>query len=188
MPFPELTPDAAQAELERFLIIDVREEHEFHGPLGFVDGARLIPLSTVAEHSRKLSGARPLLLVCRSGKRSGKACEALQNLGVGDVTNLAGGMIAWNRAGLPLRHSEPTTLAELRDSIVSWVAQVSPPSEEAARDVLRQQAGRESAPYDEPSHSALGELLDFVADSLGEINPPDLDLSLAFFRSSLAAL
>jgi hypothetical protein len=97
-------------------------------------------------------------------------------------------MIAWNRAGLPLRYNEPKTLAELRDSIVSWVAQVSPPTKEAAQDVLRQRSGRESVRYDAPSHSALGELLDFVAESLGETNLPDLDLSLAFFRSSLAVL
>ena len=68
MSYSELTPEAAHAELDRFRIIDVREAHEFHGPLGFVEGAELVPLSTVAEHAEKLAGPRPLLLVCRSGK------------------------------------------------------------------------------------------------------------------------
>ena len=58
-------------------------------------------IADVAERAESLRG-RSLLLVCRSGRRSAQACEALIALGVEDVTNLAGGMIAWNDAGLPV--------------------------------------------------------------------------------------
>jgi len=188
MSFPELSPTAAHAQLAQFRVIDVREEHEFHGPLGFVTGSELVPLSTLAQQADKLAGAGPLLLVCRSGRRSGKACEDLQALGVEDVTNLAGGMIAWNRSGLPCSRSEPKTRAELRDGIISWLAQVGPLTEEAARQMVRERFARQDLPYDTPTLGALEELIEFVANLLGEVDPPDLDLSLASFRSSLAVL
>lgn len=97
--FSELDVRAAAPQLDSYRIIDVREPAEF--PLGHVPGSELIPLSRVAQSAEALRG-RPLLLVCRSGRRSGRACEVLIELGVSDVTNLAGGMIAWGAAGLPV--------------------------------------------------------------------------------------
>lgn len=186
--FPELTPVEAHQALERYRVIDVREEHEFHGPLGCVEGAELVPLSTVTENAAKLDGSRPLLLVCRSGKRSGVACEMLQGQGVQDVTNLAGGMIGWHRADLPVLHSEPKTLTALVDQIVSWAAQVGPLTTEAALDVARQRFERQKVSYEAPSHAAVDELISFIGESLATVNPPDLDLSVASFRRSLAVL
>jgi rhodanese-related sulfurtransferase len=43
-----------------------------------------------------------LLLVCRSGGRSGQVAQALARAGFSKVMNLAGGMVAWNAAGLPV--------------------------------------------------------------------------------------
>jgi rhodanese-related sulfurtransferase len=187
-PFRELRPVRAHADIERYRVIDVREEHEFHGPLGFIDGAELVPLPTLAACADKLAGSRPLLFVCRSGKRSGVACETLQKLGFDDVTNLAEGMIGWNSAGLPVLHTEPKTLARLRDQIVSWAIQVGLFPAEAANDIVRERCQRHGSSYDEPSHGAVEDLISFVADSLGAIDPPDLELSLAAFRRALAVL
>jgi rhodanese-related sulfurtransferase len=44
-------------------------------------------------------------MVCRSGARSGRAAAALLGMGFTDVTNLTGGMLAWNAAGLPVVQS-----------------------------------------------------------------------------------
>ena len=74
MSYREITPLEAHDELDAFRVIDVREEAEVHGPLGCVDRAEPVPLSTVAENAPQLRGTRPLLLICRSGKRSAKAC------------------------------------------------------------------------------------------------------------------
>ncbi len=43
----------------------------------------------------------PLLIICRSGGRSGRAAAALKQMGYSEVYNMAGGMIAWNNADLP---------------------------------------------------------------------------------------
>jgi len=177
--FEEITPERAHASLQHFRIIDVREPHELRGPLGLIEGAEPFPLATVAARADDLAASGPLLLVCRSGKRSGVACETLQELGIPDVTNLSGGMIAWHRAGLLATLHEPKTLCALRDTIIAWLAQVSSLTEEGAGDLLRDRFARQGVAYDEPSHASLDELIDYVGTCLETINPPDLDLSLA---------
>lgn len=93
------TPTAA-TDLQRWTIIDVRGEDEFHGPLGHLPGALLRPLGELHRHVANLPADRPLLVVCRSGARSARACDLLAQHGVGDVHNLRGGMLAWAEAGL----------------------------------------------------------------------------------------
>lgn len=109
MAYPEIASIEAFEHLADYRVIDVREEAELHGPLGFIEGAEHVPLATVEACASRLKGSRPLLLVCRSGARSGKACETLQTLGIADVTNLAGGMIGWNEAGNPVLLTDPQT-------------------------------------------------------------------------------
>ena len=73
MSYSELDPLTANTRLAEFRIVDVREAHEFAGPLGKIAGAELVALGTVRARADELRGSRPLLLVCRSGARSGKA-------------------------------------------------------------------------------------------------------------------
>jgi rhodanese-related sulfurtransferase len=188
MSIPEIAPLEAHNNLDGYRLVDVREEHEFHGPLGFVEGAELWSLSTVEENAGRLTGSRPLLLICRSGKRSAKACELLQKLDIGDVTNLAGGMIAWNQAELPVEHTEPKSLPALVDQVTSWTAQVGPLTNDAAHRIVRERFQRQNVAYEAPTNAAVEELIGFVADSLATVNPPDLEISVAFFRRSLAVL
>jgi len=108
---PEITVTAAHGRLDGFLIVDVRQPEEFHGELGHISGSRLIPLPDLVsdlEAQRPIDeifgrpDGRPLLVVCRSGNRSGQACTRLVSAGRTDVFNLVGGMLAWNEAGLPV--------------------------------------------------------------------------------------
>jgi len=184
----ELAPLDAFEMLDVFRVIDVREDHEFRGPLGCIEIAESIPLATVGKYAEKLRGSRPLLLVCRSGKRSGIACERLAKLGCEYTTNLAGGMIAWNGAALPVRHSEPKTLGGLVDQVVSWTTQVGPLDGDSVRDIVRNRFEAHSVSSDKPNHKAVEDVITHVTDLLGATNPPDLELSVAFFRRSLAVL
>lgn len=86
----------------RVRLIDVREPHEFVGELRHVTEAELVPLATVPEAAASWDKSAPVVCVCRSGARSGRAAEALVSLGFEDVTNMTGGMLAWNEAGLPV--------------------------------------------------------------------------------------
>lgn len=84
------------AELgDQAAIVDVREPDEWAA--GHIGHARLVPLATVPEAVEQFTGA-PTYVICRSGARSGRACEFLAEQGC-DVVNVAGGMLAWTDAG-----------------------------------------------------------------------------------------
>ncbi len=83
-----------------FRIVDVREQEEWDE--GRIDGATLIPLTEFEERQDELAPATPTLLVCRSGRRSLAAAAYLQSRGFGRAVNLAGGMLDWEAAGLPV--------------------------------------------------------------------------------------
>jgi rhodanese-related sulfurtransferase len=189
MSFPELAALEANADPSRYRIVDVREEHEFRGPLGFIEGAELVPLSQVADNAEKLASSRPLLIVCRSGKRSAAACEQLQKLGVPDVTNLAGGMIGWNQAELPVVRIELNTPSLILGSLTAWLAQVTAASADAARsrlDALLAEPGVSAAGT---TPEALGPALDALEHELRKAgSPPDLEITMRAYRADLAAL
>jgi rhodanese-related sulfurtransferase len=87
------------------LLIDVRETNEFEAVRA--PGAVLVPMSTFAASAGDLPTDRPLMLVCHLGGRSAAATGFLIRAGRSDVVNVAGGMDAWERAGLPVRHGPP---------------------------------------------------------------------------------
>jgi rhodanese-related sulfurtransferase len=185
----EISPEEARQRLGEFHVIDVRGEHEFRGPLGRVKGSRLVPLPELEARARELPRDRPLLLVCRSGARSGKACEKLAALGIGPVVNLTGGMIGWNRAQLPIEQTDPSSLPELVDALVSWVAQVTGRDRKTVRDELREELSRERFSLEAMTHASVERAVDLVEAALRRTGPPpDLDLSLASFRRWLAVL
>ena len=87
---------------EKAVVVDVCEPAEFAA--GHIVGSKNIPL---ADLSAKLATAvknkgLPLILVCQSGARSGRAMAAAKTLGYARVHSLGGGLAAWKSAGLPL--------------------------------------------------------------------------------------
>jgi rhodanese-related sulfurtransferase len=105
--FREIPPEGASAHLGAFQLIDVREPDEYVGPLGHVPGSTLIPLGQVLDAASSWDRSRPILLICRSGARSGRACEVLSRMGFSQMYNLIGGMLVWNELDLPVSR-EPT--------------------------------------------------------------------------------
>ncbi|MEZ4518018.1 MAG: rhodanese-like domain-containing protein [Chloroflexota bacterium] len=81
-------------------LLDVREPYEFKD--GHIPGARLVPLGDLARRMSDLPKDREILVICRSGNRSGRATKQLTQAGLNAV-NLSGGMIGWQRAGFPIR-------------------------------------------------------------------------------------
>lgn len=87
------------------LLVDVREPNEFAAVRA--EGAVLLPLSTFLLRYRELPQDRPLLMICQTGSRSGQATAFLLANGWADVVNVAGGTLAWARAGLAMRRGAP---------------------------------------------------------------------------------
>jgi rhodanese-related sulfurtransferase len=83
-------------------ILDVREEDEFIGPLGHIEGAVLIPLGQLAERVEELKRDQPVVAVCRAGSRSAQATAILQQAGFSEIANLNGGMLRWRAEGYPV--------------------------------------------------------------------------------------
>ena len=118
LPFPKLAQLNAVRQIdaselndrlngsEPLLLIDVREAAEYRGELGHIAGSRQFPLGEFSERSGELAGLkdRQIVTVCRVGVRSATAAAILTGLGCEHVSNLKGGMIAWNDARLPVEH------------------------------------------------------------------------------------
>ncbi len=79
-----------------FDLIDVREPHEFE--IGRIPGSRLIPLNTLEGRLGELDPKRRIVMHCKSGGRSRKACDLLLAKGFKDVSNVAGGILQWAQA------------------------------------------------------------------------------------------
>ena len=107
MSAPIPTIDVTEAERRqredpaRPVLVDVREPVEFAEVRA--PDVLLIPMSTFAGRIADLPTDRPLLLICHLGGRSAAAAGFLIRAGRTDVANVAGGMDAWERAGLPVR-------------------------------------------------------------------------------------
>ncbi len=79
-------------------ILDVREEEEWAA--GHNDGVVHIPLGQLPQRIGELDAQRPVVTVCRSGGRAGRAAELLTSSGR-QAAVMDGGMQRWAREGLP---------------------------------------------------------------------------------------
>ena len=84
------------------LVLDVREDKEYAA--GHIPKAKHIPLGQLGKRMQELEKfkGKPILVTCRSGHRSARACGMLKKAGFETVYNQAGGIIAWERANLPV--------------------------------------------------------------------------------------
>lgn len=102
---PIYTVDVEQSramQKQGALLLDVREPHEFdeaHAP-----GSVLIPLGQLQERIAEIGDFKrnPVVVICRSGRRSMQAADILGKLGFTSLYNVQGGMIAWEQAALPI--------------------------------------------------------------------------------------
>ena len=98
----EIQPQALEEVADKVQIVDVREPVEYEGPLGHIRGAILIPLGELSGRTGELDRERPVVAVCRSGARSAQATLLLQQAGLTQAANLAGGMLRWRADAHPV--------------------------------------------------------------------------------------
>jgi uncharacterized membrane protein YdjX (TVP38/TMEM64 family)/rhodanese-related sulfurtransferase len=91
-------------ERSEVAVIDVREPEEFTGPLGHIASALNLPVGKLGDRLIEINDrkAEPIVLVCRTDKRSANAATLLRNAGFRHVRVLRGGMESWNQQGLPV--------------------------------------------------------------------------------------
>jgi rhodanese-related sulfurtransferase len=90
-----ISPEELESKLdsgEHVNLIDVRESEEVAA--GKIPGVEHIPLGLLEFKHQDLDKDKAYILICRSGNRSGQACQFLEEQGY-DVTNMSGGMLEW---------------------------------------------------------------------------------------------
>ena len=84
-------------EAESTIVLDVRTQEEYDG--GHIPGAVCLPVETLTDGDLTVllpDKHAPLVVYCRTGHRSAEAAQILSELGYEDITDLAGGILAWD--------------------------------------------------------------------------------------------
>ncbi|HEU5066119.1 MAG TPA: molybdopterin-synthase adenylyltransferase MoeB [Gaiellaceae bacterium] len=81
------------------VLVDIREPSEWE--TGWIEGALKVPMSRLSDQLEEHRD-RPLVIYCAHGNRSLRVADALAEAGYDGPVSLAGGIVAWERAGLPV--------------------------------------------------------------------------------------
>jgi sulfur-carrier protein adenylyltransferase/sulfurtransferase len=93
----EIEVTEVKAKLDRgdnFVLLDVREPHEYK--IASIPGAKLVPLGEVSKRLDEFDKNADIVIHCKSGMRSAKACGILKQAGFQHVRNMKGGITAWS--------------------------------------------------------------------------------------------
>jgi rhodanese-related sulfurtransferase len=161
------------------LVIDIRPAVERHAALGFIPASLALPLTGVpAEEARTAladlgarAGGGDVVLYCTSGRRSAEVCQAL---GMPRVANLAGGLLGWEAAGLPICRittvpaGHPASVLEYRRHLVAcFVGENTEVALDQAANaepwpLLQSCFDRAGVPFDAPTVEGLYRVLDWA--------------------------
>ena len=102
--FPEvqdISPEQVLKAQHQVALIDVREDDEWVGELGHIEGAKLINLGIIPKNFQSIPQDKTVVVVCKSGGRSARAAAFLKQQGYSHVFNMRGGMLLWNEKKFP---------------------------------------------------------------------------------------
>jgi rhodanese-related sulfurtransferase len=99
----EIEPQWVAAHLGEVHVLDVRTEAETAEEPAMIEGAQQIPLDELRERLDEVPKDRPVMTLCRSGRRSIMAFQILRENGWPRVANVQGGLLRWHSEGLPLK-------------------------------------------------------------------------------------
>jgi phage shock protein E len=85
---------------EDVFLLDVREQWEYDE--GHIPGVYLIPTGQVPARLDEIPTDKTVIVTCRTGNRSAQVTDFLRRQGFTNVHNMAGGIVAWDRAGYPV--------------------------------------------------------------------------------------
>jgi uncharacterized membrane protein YdjX (TVP38/TMEM64 family)/rhodanese-related sulfurtransferase/sulfur relay (sulfurtransferase) complex TusBCD TusD component (DsrE family) len=90
---------ARLAKGEDIMVLDVRPAQDYTGPLGHIHGSKNIPLDELARRLPELDAhrARPLAVICRTNRMSGKAVKLLRETGFSQPLLVSDGMVGWTQ-------------------------------------------------------------------------------------------
>ena len=98
----EISPQWVASHMSDFHILDVRTTVETEEESTRIQGAQLIPIHELRDRINEVPKNKPVLTICRSGKRSVLAVNVLREAGWQKVANISGGLLRWCEEGLPV--------------------------------------------------------------------------------------
>jgi hydroxyacylglutathione hydrolase len=93
---------------EDLTVLDVRDAREWAE--GHISGARHLYVGQVTSKLSEIPADKPLAVICSVGHRAGIACSVLLQAGFSRVSNVLGGLTAWQQAGYPTVNETKTTI------------------------------------------------------------------------------
>lgn len=96
---PEVSMEWVAAHHCRVRLVDVREPEEVRSRR--IEGVEPLPLGELAQAVAEWDPREPVVLICRSGRRSARAAQMAETMGMLRVASMTGGMLAWGLSGLP---------------------------------------------------------------------------------------
>lgn len=100
----ELHEILSRKEKGNIIVIDVQTKEEYAA--GSIAGVINMPLDEIGQHGDELKRYDTVYIHCQSGKRSLRACEELESLGLPAVVNVEGGIAEWERSGFEVCRSK----------------------------------------------------------------------------------
>ncbi len=107
--FEKLTPYEVQTRFacHEIVLIDVRTPQEY--AFEHIPGAMLFPMATFDPRNLPMQAGKPIVLYCRSGRRSRILAEKCLDAGIDKIAHMEGGIKAWKEAGFPYFSVDPET-------------------------------------------------------------------------------
>ena len=96
---PEVTADWVIAHRKDVTVLDVREPNELESEDDRIEGAKELALSELRDRTDDVPMDKPIVCLCRSGRRSAMAVNILQQAGFDKVANISGGLLRWREFG-----------------------------------------------------------------------------------------
>lgn len=97
----EVAPEWVAANLDGVHVLDVRTQAEIDEESAQIEGAQHIPIDKLGARLDEVPTGKPVMTICRSGKRSVLAFNLLRQTGRDEVANINGGFLRWYGEGLP---------------------------------------------------------------------------------------
>ncbi len=90
---------------EDMLLLDVRTPEDYTGEQGHIAGSTLLPLEELEQRVHELDDylKNPVVVICRTDRKSAKAAQILARNGFADVRVAKMGMTDWNKQGYPIK-------------------------------------------------------------------------------------
>lgn len=140
---PQHSPHFVAKQGRRVRLVDIREEQDLLGPLGYIPGSDWVPAGQAQSLRFRLDEDEPLVVLSSDGDRSGAVARELEKGGLRFVASMTGGVEAWRELGYSTARDR--SILERRDVIHRIVARPLAEGQELTREHVAEHVGDTSS-------------------------------------------